>query len=158
PNDFKYEGGPPVAPYDAAGWTLAYLMNVKFDRVLNAFDGPFQKTPYGELLKATPQALPSASGYALSAQANESYLAVNELLKAKAEVSRNPVAGSFYVPASAAAEAALNKAEHKFGMRVTAASKPKGAVKVKPSRIALWDTYGGSMPSGWIRYSREQYH
>src|SRR5690606_692633 len=21
PNDFKYEGGPPTAPYDAAGWT-----------------------------------------------------------------------------------------------------------------------------------------
>ncbi|GAB1462471.1 M14 family metallopeptidase [Pedobacter sp.] len=158
PNDFKYEGGPPVAPYDAAGWTLAYLMNVKFDRVLNAFDGPFQKTPYGELLKATPQALPSASGYALSAQANESYLAVNELLKAKVEVWRNPADGSFYVPASAAAKAALNKAEHNFGMRVTAASKPKGAVKVKPSRIALWDTYGGSMPSGWIRYIMEQYH
>lgn len=158
PNDFKYEGGPPIAPYDAAGWTLAYLMNVKFDRILNAFDGPFQKTPYGELLKATPQALPTASGYALSAQANESYLAVNELLKAGVEVLRNPADGSFYVPASAAAKAALNKAEHNFGMRVTAANKPKGAVKVKPSRIALWDTYGGSMPSGWIRYIMEQYH
>ncbi|MFN0291397.1 M14 family metallopeptidase [Pedobacter helvus] len=158
PNDFKYEGGPPVAPYDAAGWTLAYLMNVKFDRIVNAFDGPFQKTPYGELLKATPQALPTASGYALSAQANESYLAVNELLNAKVEVLRNPADGSFYVPASAAAKAALNKAEHNFGMKVTAASKPKGAVKVKPSRIALWDTYGGSMPSGWIRYIMEQYH
>lgn len=158
PNDFKYEGGPPTAPYDAAGWTLAYLMNVKFDRIVNAFDGPFQKTPFGELLKATPQALPNASGYALSAQANESYLAVNELLKAKVEVLRNPNDGSFYVPASPAAKAALNKAEHNFGMKVTAASKPKGAVKVKPSRIALWDTYGGSMPSGWIRYIMEQYH
>ncbi|SOD19935.1 M14 family metallopeptidase [Pedobacter xixiisoli] len=158
PNDFKYEGGPPVAPYDAAGWTLAYLMNVKFDRIVNAFDGPFQKTTYGELLKATPQALPNASGYALSAQANESYLAVNELLKAKVEVLRNPVDGSFYVPASAAAKAALNKAEHNFGMKVTAANKPKGAIKVKPSRIALWDTYGGSMPSGWMRYIMEQYH
>jgi len=158
PNDFKYEGGPPIAPYDAAGWTLAYLMNVKFDRILNAFDGPFQKTPYGELLKATPQALPTASGYALSAQANESYLAVNELLKAGVEVLRNPADGSFYVPASAAAKAALNKAEHNFGMRITAANKPKGAVKIKPSRIALWDTYGGSMPSGWIRYIMEQYH
>jgi len=158
PNDFKYEGGPPVAPYDAAGWTLAYLMNVKFDRIINDFDGPFQKTPYGELLKATPKALPSASGYALSAQANESYLAVNELLKAKVEVLRNPADGSFYIPASAAAKAALNKAEHNFGMKVTAASKPKGAIKVKPSRIALWDTYGGSMPSGWMRYIMEQYH
>lgn len=158
PNDFKYEGGPPVAPYDAAGWTLAYLMNVKFDRVLNDFNGPFQKNEYGELLKATPQALPTASGYALSAQANESYLAVNELLKAGVEVLRNQEDGSFYIPASAAAKAALNKAEHNFGMKVTAANKPSKSTKVKPARIALWDTYGGSMPSGWIRFIMEQYH
>jgi Zinc carboxypeptidase len=158
PNDFKYEGGPPVAPYDAAGWTLAYLMNVKFDRVLNDFNGPFQKMPYGELLKAAPQTLPSANGYALSAQANESYLAVNELLKAGVEVLRNPIDGSFYVTATAKAKEALNKAEHNFGMKISSASKPKGAIKVKPSRIALWDTYGGSMASGWMRYIMEQYH
>jgi hypothetical protein len=52
PNDFLYPGGPPVAPYDAAGWTLAYTMGVKFDRVLDAFDGPFERIPYGELQSA----------------------------------------------------------------------------------------------------------
>jgi hypothetical protein len=158
PNDFKYEGGPPIAPYDAAGWTLAYLMNVKFDRILNPFVGPFEKLPYGELLKATPKTLPSASGYALSAAANESYLAVNELLKGGAEVYRNTADGTFYVPASAKAKAILNKAEHGFGMRITAAQKPAKSIKVAPARIALWDVYGGSMDSGWIRFIMEQYH
>lgn len=43
PNDFQYPGGPPVAPYDAAGWTLAYQMGVKFDRILDAFDGPLKR-------------------------------------------------------------------------------------------------------------------
>ena len=43
PNDFAYPGGPPIPPYDSAGWTLAYQMGVKFDRVLDAFDGPFEK-------------------------------------------------------------------------------------------------------------------
>lgn len=158
PNDFKYEGGPPIAPYDAAGWTLAYLMNVKFDRILEPFDGPFQKLPYGELLQATPKALPSGSGYVLSASANESFLAVNELLKGGAEVYRNTADGSFYVPASAKAKSILDKAEHGFGMRVMAASKPAKAIKITPARIALWDTYGGSMDSGWIRFIMEQYH
>ena len=158
PNDFKYEGGPPVAPYDAAGWTLAYLMNVKFDRIQDKFDGPFEKLPHGELLKATPKPLPSGGGYVLSAAANESFLAVNELLKNGAEVFRNTGNGSFYVPASAKAKAILNKAEHGFGMRVTAGAKPAKAVKIAPMRIALWDTYGGSMPSGWIRFIMEQYH
>ena len=158
PNDFKYEGGPPVAPYDAAGWTLAYLMNVKFDRVLDQFDGPFVKMPYGELLKPTPKTLPSGSGYGLTAAANESFLAVNELLKGGAEVYRNPADGSFYVPASAKAKSILTQAEHGFGMAITAAQKPAGAVKINPARIALWDTYGGSMDSGWIRFIMEQYH
>lgn len=158
PNDFKYEGGPPVAPYDAAGWTLAFLMNVKFDRILDDFNGPFVKQPVGELLMATPKPLPSGSGFVLSAMANESFLAVNELLKGGAEVYRNTTDGSFYVPASAKAKAILDKAEHGFGMRITAGKKPAKSVKIAPSRIALWDTYGGSMPSGWIRFIMEQYH
>lgn len=159
PNDFKYEGGPPIAPYDAAGWTLAYLMNVKFDRILDGFNGPFNKLPVGELLIAKPKPLPAnARGYALSAQANESFLAVNDLLKAGVEVLRDPSNGAFYVPASAKAKEALTKAERNFGMRVIAAEKPKNAKAVKPARIALWDVYGGSMPSGWIRYIMEQYH
>ncbi|MES2446907.1 MAG: M14 metallopeptidase family protein [Bacteroidota bacterium] len=154
PNDFKYEGGPPVAPYDAAGWTLAYLMNVKFDRILNNFEGPFEKIPYGELLKVTPKSLPSGSGYVLSAAANESYAAVNELLKSGAEVYRNAKDGSFYVPAAAKAKSILTNS---YGMKVSSASKPANAVKITPSRIAIWDTYGGSMPSGWIRYIMEQH-
>ncbi|MEY3245666.1 MAG: hypothetical protein RL253_823, partial [Bacteroidota bacterium] len=41
PNDFQYPGGPPVPPYDAAGWTLAYQMGVDFDRTLNDVTGSF---------------------------------------------------------------------------------------------------------------------
>jgi hypothetical protein len=33
-----------------------------------------------------------------------------------------------------------------------------GMQKVSTQRIALWDTYGGSMPSGWVRWLMEQYH
>jgi hypothetical protein len=53
PNDFQYPGGPPIPPYDNAGWTLAYQMGVQFYRVLDGFDGPFTKTD-GNLLKPTP--------------------------------------------------------------------------------------------------------
>jgi hypothetical protein len=31
------------APYDSAGWTLAFQMGVQFDRILDGFDGPFEK-------------------------------------------------------------------------------------------------------------------
>ena len=45
PDDIPYPGGPPTPPYDNAGWTLAYQMGVKFDRVLDGFDGPFEADP-----------------------------------------------------------------------------------------------------------------
>jgi hypothetical protein len=42
PNDFAYPGGPPKRPYDNAGYTLAFQMGVQFDRILDAFNGPFE--------------------------------------------------------------------------------------------------------------------
>ncbi len=41
PHDEAYPGGPPVPPYDIAGWTLAMQMGVEYDRVLDGFEGPF---------------------------------------------------------------------------------------------------------------------
>src|ERR1035441_1912016 len=49
PNDFRYPGGPPIPPYDIAGWTLAYQMGVQFDGIKEGFDGPFAKIAYGKL-------------------------------------------------------------------------------------------------------------
>lgn len=168
PNDFQYPGGPPVAPYDAAGWTLAYTMGVQFDRFQENFDGPFQRIPYGEL-QAVPGSMTSAAaaGYVLTAQANQSYTAANDLLKAGLDVYRLQEAqpdasiGSFYVPASAKAKNLLEKSAATAGVKVASLAKKPAAnalQKIKPSRIALWDMYGGSMPSGWMRYIMEQFH
>ncbi|MBC8152576.1 MAG: peptidase, partial [Bacteroidetes bacterium] len=171
PNDFQYQGGPPIRPYDAAGWTLAYQMGVQFDRILTGFEGPFKRLPYGEPQspKGSLNETAPAAGYVLSAKANNSFIAVNELIAAGVEVCRLPTgiagmpsveAGSFYVPASSKAKAVLKKAATDFGLTVTSVAKrPTNAMgKVAPRRIALWDTYGGSMPSGWTRFLMEQYH
>ncbi|RIV24973.1 peptidase [Fibrisoma montanum] len=170
PNDFQYPGGPPVRPYDAAGWTLAYLMNVQFDRVLDGFDGPFKKLPYGELLSPEGRIAGSGNaGYLLSARANNSFIAVNDLLASGVEVYRLPngvggkssvESGAFFVPASAKAKTLLDKSAKDLGLDITGVSKrpTTSMIKVSPMRIALWDTYGGSMPSGWVRWLMEQYH
>src|SRR5690606_2377925 len=89
PNDFQYPGGPPVRPYDAAGWTLAYQFGISFDRILDAFDGPFRAIPYGEL--QTPRSAPvptTVAGYLLDSRINNSFIAVNSLLEARTTVSR----------------------------------------------------------------------
>ena len=43
PDDFAPGATTPTAPYDMAGWTLAFQMGVKFDRILDGFDGPFEE-------------------------------------------------------------------------------------------------------------------
>ena len=81
PDDFQYPGGPPIPPYDSAGWTLAYQMGVAFDRVLDAFDGPFDVVA-GELAipAGTVSGDPSVTGYTFPHGMNQSFRAVNRLL------------------------------------------------------------------------------
>lgn len=163
PNDFQYPGGPPVRPYDAAGWTLAFQMGVKFDRILDGFDGPFEKIGYGVLQSPPVYKLGAAKGFLLSAAQNNAFIAVNVLLKAGIEVSRltkaegNMLEGSFYVPEKG--KEILVKSGVTFGtMALQTEHKPKKMVKINPGRIALFDQYGGSMPSGWVRWILEQFH
>jgi hypothetical protein len=53
----------------------------------------------------------------------------------------------------------LDKAAKELGIPVYAVAKaPAGdALKIKPIRIGLYDSYGGSMPSGWTKWLFEQY-
>jgi hypothetical protein len=164
PNDFQYPGGPPVRPYDAAGWTLAFQMGVQFDRVLDDFNGPLERLPYGQLQEPPVQKVsPSAKGYVLATTVNNSYIVVNDLLKNGVEVFRltkqtaNFPAGSFYVNASV--KTILEKAGMTIGTQAHALNQvPGDMVRIKPGRIALFDKYGGSMHSGWVRWMMEQYH
>ena len=92
PNDFPYPGAPPTAPYDIAGWTLAYQMGVHFERVLEGFD---PGEPKFEVVKGPLRPTPArvdhdrnAVGFFLNTQVNDSFRAVNRLLAAGEEVGR----------------------------------------------------------------------
>ncbi len=169
PNDFLYPGGPPVAPYDAAGWTLAYTMGIQFDRVLENFDGPFEKIPYGELQQVNGkiQGEANAKGYLVDARANKSFTVANDLLKAGIEVYRltdsvkgaDAAIGSFFIPSSAKTKSIIEKAISEAGVTANGINKrPASLQKINSAKVAVWDNYGGSMSSGWVRYIMEQYH
>lgn len=150
PDDFQYPGGPPIPPYDAAGWTLAYLMDVKFDRILEDFNGPFQNLTNGKVIQLAELAKPKGKYLRLPATINESFRVSNDLLKQGKNVWRDESNGDIYVE---------NNANVKLIFPAEASnSLPKQNKKIKALRIALWDTYGGSMPSGWLRFLMEKYH
>ncbi len=149
PDDFEYPGGPPIPPYDAAGWTLAYLMDVRFDRFLDDINGPFEALTLGEFIIPAVQK-PAKSNYiVLSPQLNDAYKTVNSLLKTGKPVWRDQQNGNFYIK---------NHPDLQLRLPSNAIAKlPKEAKQVKPLRIGLWDSYGGSMSSGWLRFLMEQY-
>jgi hypothetical protein len=108
PNDVPAPGAAPIPPYDVAGYTYAFQMGFQFDRVLDAFGGPFEELEYPVSVEAVrPRFDPSNTW---------SYR------DAFAQLRR--------------------------GNTITLG----GQNVMKTPRVALWDRYGGSMPSGWTRW------
>ncbi|RMH12025.1 MAG: peptidase [Gemmatimonadetes bacterium] len=171
PNDFAYPGGPPTPPYDNAGWTLAYQMGVRFDRILDGFDGPFELIT-DELATPPPGRVAGAAdpaGYLLVHEANDAFLIVNRVLAGGGRVYwlLEPVdadgmhhgPGTFFIAADGVSRAELEELARTTGLSLHAvADAPSGrALELHRPRIGLWDRYGGSMPSGWTRKILEDF-
>jgi hypothetical protein len=170
PNDFAYPGGPPKPPYDITGWTPALTMGVEFDRIVDGFEGPFSPVadtvtpPPGKVIESA-----SARGYLLSHSVNNGVIAVNRLLAAGNEVywitrdlsvnGQSYPEGTIYIPASSSATPIIQSAAAQLGLTFTGVDNvPSDALlALKPVRVGLWDEYGGSIPSGWVRWVFDQY-
>ena len=169
PNDFAYPGGPPRPPYDNAGYTLAMQMGIQYDRILDGFDCPCEKITGLAVPPAGTIAGAGSRGFLLSHDANDAFLAVNRALKAGASVhwlkapmsanGKNYPAGSFYIEAGGQARSVAEAAAKDVGLSFDATNEAPsaGAVKLSAQRVGLWDTYGGSMPSGHTRWLLEQF-
>lgn len=171
PRDFLYEGGPPVPPYDSAGWTPALLMGVGFDRVFEGFDGPFVRVPYGEIQSPPPGRFDAIApaGHVVSPAPNAGYILVNRLHRAGHPVFRLPAGlperagfgpGTLYIPPGPAAAGVLRQASVELGLDITALASPPAAdrlLRLAPPRIALWDRYGGTIASGWTRWLLDRF-
>lgn len=167
PNDFQYPGGPPVPPYDAAGWTLAYQMGIEFDRITENLPGSFVKLPLGEVqpLKGKVEIGKQKGGYLINGANNHAFALVNTLLNKNNTVFRTTeeisgfAKGSFFVPITSSSTEVIKQLASNYGADVKSIDKkPTQLTSVQPARIALWDTYGGSMPSGWMRWIFEQFN
>ena len=154
-------------PYDIAGWTLALQMGAKFDRILDGFDGPFAAidavVPPRQVIAGQGS---SSGGFLVSHHQNDSAVAVNRLLRDGAlvfwlrdrTIGSADKTGSIYVPGGGKAQNILAAAAQQLGVTVRAvATEPVASLQLHPVRVALWDRYGGSASSGWIRWVLERY-
>ncbi|CAN5852534.1 M14 family metallopeptidase [soil metagenome] len=130
PTVIAYPGAPPTPPYDNAGWTLAFQMGVKFDRILEGFTGRFE-TVTDWNVKPPTVALPAGRPTVLDRRVNDSFTMVNQMLKRGEQVFATPTAFSV--------------------------GDDRVGAPLRTPRIGLWDQYGGSMTSGWTRWILEQF-
>ncbi|MDE2983992.1 MAG: M14 family metallopeptidase [Gemmatimonadota bacterium] len=169
PNDFQYPGGPPIAPYDNAGWTLALQMGVEFDRILDGFSGPFEEIEWlAEPMAGVVAGIESPVGYVVD-HVNAAFAAVNRVLAGGGQVfwvegafsagdaSFEP--GAFYIPAAAVSRSQVEEWATELGVTFhgVAARSAGPMLELTNARVGLWDRYGGSMPSGWTRYILEDF-
>ncbi|UCD44197.1 MAG: peptidase M14 family protein [Candidatus Bathyarchaeota archaeon] len=156
--------GTPMMNYDFATMTMAEFKGVS---VLEA-----EERPEGELVRLDAIELPEGGvegsgkkGYLLDPRLNDSFKAVNMLLKEKVKVHRvkegveSLPAGSFYVPAG---RGVANKVEEVATAAhvtfTTVDSDDFETEQLGSLRIAMYQRfYGGNMDEGWNRWLMEQY-
>ena len=146
PDDIPYPGGPPRPPYDVTGYNIAYSMGIKFDRILEGFDGPFEKLAD----VVPPRARQNRAGAGetrrpatcSATQVNDAFVAVNRLLKANEEVHwlKSPwtvdgktfPTGAMYIPAKPTTLPILQKLATEKGLHFgTVASRPTDTLKLQ---------------------------
>lgn len=169
PHDTEYPGGPPKAPYDVTGYTLAYQMGVTFDRVLDGFDATLRAVP--DVMTPPPGRIDGEgrAGWIVGHETNNSFILTNRLLKAgvpvqwlEAETRVGGAAmqpGALWVPATGQARAIVERAVRELGLTAhgVAAAPAGGKIALKPVRIGLVDRWGGLMSEGWTRWLLEQF-
>ena len=157
-----------LPPYDMAGWTLQYQFGVR----VAAATSPLQvaMSPVDKPMPPGGRVLGKGAAYVISPKTNNSFLAVNRILKEGGEVLRasEPVTveGEVYPPGafviskglSPATAAALAK---ELSIDIVAAAAPvpaaKTAVRLRTPRVALYKSWTAQMDEGWTRWLLEQF-
>ncbi len=168
PDRRLYQGGPPEAPYDMAGWTLPLQLGVDVTRVDRPFDAATQPVDVAAPAAGTVSG-DGSFGFLLAPTSTGAALAVNRLLQAGESVSwtlsnatiggKAYAAGTVVIQAKQGTRARVDSLAKALGLDFTAvagaASAPLGALKLP--HVALYKSWDASMDEGWTRWLLERY-
>ena len=159
--------GTPISPYDLCTYNIAEFMGVGLQEVKEPVEGEFEELTSIRYPRGMVEAGPS--GWLLDCRLNESYAAINRLLRRGIEVHRTkePVEaggrtlaeGAFYVPAGDGVEEEVRRHSKRHHLSFVAAP-PTGFAHepVRMLRIGMYQRYwGGNIDEGWTRWLLEQY-
>jgi hypothetical protein len=159
--------GPPILPYDVAGWTLPMQMGVETAAVLQPISAD-QRAGL-KLLEQAPQAPGSVQGtgpiYVISHRTNVSFSAINQVLSAGGQVgfagSEAPApdgqqAGAIVVSGIDRDRMADIARKNSIAAQAQAKS-PEGVISTKKPRVGLYRAWVPVIDEGWTRWILENY-
>lgn len=158
-------GGPPIPPYDLAGWTLPMQMGLRVEKVMEQFTASTEEIKTREPVSPGAVSGRAAFGYSLTPNENASIKAVNFLLSKGENISRlsknqgELVAGTFVLEKSVATESNLREAAETFGVSFSGLStRPEGELRrIRLPKVGLYKTWQANMDEGWTRWLLEDY-
>jgi hypothetical protein len=176
----EFPGGPPEQPYDAAGWTLPYQMDVRvveaqapLEASLRSAMKPVQGDPGSarDDPAAPLTSNPVAAGIttpaggitgagarvALDPRQSNSFRVINRVLAQGGAVSFQPAAGRYLVDGVPAAT--VERWVQELGVRAERAEAGRSGQGrgSAATRIALYKPWRASMDEGWTRWLLDQY-
>ncbi|MBC7187978.1 MAG: hypothetical protein H5U38_13170 [Calditrichaeota bacterium] len=163
----EYPDGPPIPPYDAAGWTLPLQMGVSCVEVQRPFRAELSPVAKVEAEPGTVRG--GGYAYALSPRQNATYAAINRLLAQGAPVymasepftvgSESYEPGTVLIPTGKIAPDRVRKIAAELALPIYGlGGKPRiKAYRLRPMRIAVYQPWTSSMHEGWSRWVLEQY-
>jgi hypothetical protein len=164
----RFPGGPPIPPYDVAGYTLPLLMGVKRVAVATPFETPLRRIDEAKPPAGTVQSR-AGHAYILGHESNDNLIAVNRLLAAGHDVywseqpvsvgSRKFAAGAMVIPVKAGIHSEMASIAEDLSLQVYATNSAVSGsgYKLTPLRLALYNPWGGNMDEGWCKWLFDQY-
>ena len=164
PDIRQYPDGPPVPPYDNAGWTLPLQMGVACDQIQKPFKANLVKL---DKVPHTQITLPkeTASYILLDSRANASFSVIFSLINEKPEIYRskdlingegfNAAAGSFIIKNTPNVQKTLPGLLDKWHVKAYMLDNINDIPKAPliRHRVGLYQSWKSNMDEGWTRYA-----
>ena len=177
PDVRAYVGGPPVPPYDNAGWTLSYQMGVRAIPIAQSFTASLTPlTAYPSLEGGVWGVSPSFRGvvrgassfegggwgaYALDPRQNNTVIAVHRLWKGGRPVRRTaaPLSvgdstlppGAFVLPRGGGTDSLARTFARDLGLSVYGLdAEPRPLAPLRPKRIGVYKSWTTEWVDDWV--------
>lgn len=159
----QYPDGPPIPPYDNAGWTLPLQMGVNCERIENPFETELERLEQVPYLAISVPA-EAAPYILLDSRQNASYAVTFSLLNQGAEVFRSEACveikdiklapGSFIIKNTPQIQKALPDLLEKWHLKAYSKENIDNIPKspLKNPKVALYQSWSSNMDEGWTRF------